>query len=368
MAMDTAVLRRRTPISIKRSIDPEETFLRRLLQESRRAERSRRPILLVLLGAEMVDVLENAFDNLHPVTRETDIWGWYRMGQTVGVVFTEMESGEIEQARSAILNRIHGVLQQAHVTASSKIIVSSCILPINLNATPASEEEAQFREELGALAMGPRIVQAASKRLLDIAGSACLLIVLSPIMLAIAVAIRLSSPGPVLFRQARTGLGGKLFPFLKFRSMQVASDTSIHENYVKQFIHGDAEPQESDDGRRVYKLTHDPRVTRLGGFLRKTSLDELPQLWNVFRGDMSLVGPRPPIPYEVACYELWHQRRVLESKPGITGLWQVRGRSLSSFDEMVRLDLNYAARRSFGFDLRILLETPRSVFGRSGAH
>lgn len=368
-AMAAPELNREEPGIGSRPIDSEGSFLRRLLQECRRAERSRRPILVVLFHSESVDALVGAFDKIHPATRETDIWGWYRRDRTLGVVFTELESSGIEPARTAILNRVRAMLPHpAYLTASPGIGIASYILPVNLNGDAVSDEDLEFCDELGTIVTGPRRLQSACKRLLDVAGSAVLLLALSPLMLAIAISIRLSSPGPVFFLQSRTGFGGRPFTLLKFRSMHVSSDTSIHEKYVKQFIHGTAEPQQGEDGRRVYKLTHDARVTRLGGFLRRTSLDELPQLLNVFYGDMSLVGPRPPIPYEVACYELWHQRRVLEAKPGITGLWQVRGRSLSSFDEMVRLDLNYAAKRSLGLDFRILLETPRTVFGRSGAH
>jgi len=150
--------------------------------------------------------------------------------------------------------------------------------------------------------------------------------------------------------------------------MSIANDSSLHENYVKEFIRGTAAKNKNEKGEGVFKLTEDPRVTALGRFLRKTSMDELPQLWNVLWGEMSLVGPRPPIPYEVECYDLWHQRRVLELKPGITGLWQVCGRSRIGFNEMVRLDLLYARTWSLGLDLKILLRTPHAVFGAGGAH
>ena len=187
-------------------------------------------------------------------------------------------------------------------------------------------------------------------------------------MAVIALAVKLGSPGPVLFRQTRVGQKGKHFTFLKFRSMAASNDSGVHQKYVKQFIRGTAAKNTDEKGEQVFKLTHDPRVTPLGRFLRKTSLDELPQLWNVLRGEMSLVGPRPPIPYEVEYYDLWHQRRVLELKPGITGLWQVRGRSRTCFDDMVRLDLQYARTWSPWLDVKILLETPMAVFGAGGAH
>jgi lipopolysaccharide/colanic/teichoic acid biosynthesis glycosyltransferase len=173
----------------------------------------------------------------------------------------------------------------------------------------------------------------------------------------------------VLFRQTRVGQYGAPFVFFKFRSMSVNNDPAIHREYVKSLIRGAAEKGPVDEtGAGVYKLTKDPRVTRVGAFLRKTSLDELPQLCNVLKGEMSLVGPRPAIPYEVEAYSAWHRRRVLEAKPGITGLWQVKGRSRVSFDEMVRLDVRYASSRSLWLDIKTLAQTPAAVLFGQGAH
>jgi lipopolysaccharide/colanic/teichoic acid biosynthesis glycosyltransferase len=207
------------------------------------------------------------------------------------------------------------------------------------------------------------------KRAMDVVGSLAALIVFSPLVLVIAMAIKATSKGPVFFRQRRIGQYGKSFIFLKFRSMHVGNDASVHREYVKQLIAGRAEKQPSDGtAGGVYKLTQDPRITPLGSFLRKTSLDELPQFLNVLKGEMSLVGPRPPVPYEVESYDLWHRRRLLEAKPGITGLWQVNGRSRIKFDEMVRLDLKYARTWSPWMDLKILLRTPGAVVFGEGAH
>jgi len=205
--------------------------------------------------------------------------------------------------------------------------------------------------------------------MIDIVGSTVALIVSAPLLLVIALAIKLTSRGPVLFRQQRIGQHGKRFTFLKFRSMYIGNDSSVHEEYVKKLIAGQAERKPSNaNGDGVYKLTSDKRVTRVGAFLRRTSLDELPQFLNVLKGDMSLVGPRPAIPYEVAAYQTWHRRRVLQVKPGITGLWQVNGRSRVTFDEMVRLDLRYAKAWSLWMDIHILLRTPRAVLLGEGAH
>jgi exopolysaccharide biosynthesis polyprenyl glycosylphosphotransferase len=202
------------------------------------------------------------------------------------------------------------------------------------------------------------------KRLLDVTVAALLLTCLSPLLALCALAIRLESAGPILFRQPRVGEGGRRFTMLKFRSMYTGAKAAPHREYAAAFIRGQARP---DQGAGVYKLVDDPRVTRVGRWLRRTSLDELPQLWNVLRGEMSLVGPRPPIPYELEHYRPEHFRR-LQVRPGITGLWQVSGRSRTTFEEMVALDLEYIKRRSLVLDLDILLRTIPTVLLRANAH
>src|SRR5215210_5739109 len=206
-----------------------------------------------------------------------------------------------------------------------------------------------FREPLG---QGARLF----KRAFDIVVAALALVLLSPLWALMAVLIKLDSKGPVLYRQERVGMDGRVFLFLKFRTMRTGADDRIHREYQRQYIEGRPETNLGDSLRPVYKLHDDPRVTRTGRWLRRTSLDELPQLLNVLRGDMSLVGPRPPIPYEVEAYALWHRKR-LDMKPGMTGLWQVSGRNRLSFDEMVRLDLFYIENWSLWLDLKIMLRT-----------
>jgi len=211
-------------------------------------------------------------------------------------------------------------------------------------------------------------VLSATKRMMDIVGSALAIAILSPVFMIIAAIIKLTSAGPVFFRQNRVGQHGASFVFLKFRSMHVNNDPSAHKKYVEQLISGKADRKPaSGNGNGVFKMTNDPRITKIGAFLRRSSLDELPQFINVLKGEMSLVGPRPPIAYEVEAYDLWHRRRVLEAKPGITGLWQVDGRSRVTFDEMVRLDLHYAKTWSPWMDIKIMFRTPGAMFGE-GAH
>jgi lipopolysaccharide/colanic/teichoic acid biosynthesis glycosyltransferase len=200
-------------------------------------------------------------------------------------------------------------------------------------------------------------------RVLDVALAAILLVVLSPVLLAIAVLIRLDSPGWVVFRQRRVGRDLRPFTVNKFRTMRADADHEKHREYVLGLIsgHGDKERE-----RPMRKLAGDDRITRVGRYLRRTSLDELPQLWNVLRGDMSLVGPRPPIPYEVERYrEHWLRRFAV--KPGLTGLWQVSGRSDVSVEEMMQLDIDYVRRRSAWLNLKIVLRTIPVVLSCRGA-
>jgi lipopolysaccharide/colanic/teichoic acid biosynthesis glycosyltransferase len=211
----------------------------------------------------------------------------------------------------------------------------------------------------------------AAKRIMDVLISSIALVLVAPLMLVVGLAIKLDSPGPVLFKQRRVkGLkpDGKpvLFTFYKFRSMANRADSSVHQKYMSDFINGNGTLYKDGNGKAVYKLASDRRVTRIGRILRKTSLDELPQLINVIKGDMSMVGPRPAIPYEVEQYKEWHKRRLVVT-PGITGLWQVKGRSSVTFDEMVRWDIEYAEDRSLRMDLRILFQTVPAVLSGKGA-
>jgi len=210
--------------------------------------------------------------------------------------------------------------------------------------------------------------QSVVKRLIDSVGALFGIVIFSLPMVVIAAAIKLTSKGPILFRQERLGFHGKKFTFLKFRSMHMHNDETIHREYVSKLIKGNhTEVNRGSEDRPYYKIKSDSRITTLGSILRKSSLDELPQLFNVLMGHMSLVGPRPPIPYETSDYKNWHRKRVLNVKPGITGLWQVKGRSQTTFDEMVRLDLHYAKNWNLWLDFKILLSTFKAVLSGKGA-
>lgn len=194
------------------------------------------------------------------------------------------------------------------------------------------------------------------KRTSDLFIATIVSLVALPVSLLFALLIKLDSKGPVFYKQERVGMDGRVFLFYKFRTMRAGTDDASHREFQRQYIAGQPEVKLARDGRPVYKLQADPRITRTGRWLRRLSLDELPQLLNVLRGDMSVVGPRPPIPYEVEEYELWHRKR-LDMKPGMTGLWQVSGRNRLPFDEMVRLDLFYIENWSLLLDLKIILRT-----------
>jgi len=203
-----------------------------------------------------------------------------------------------------------------------------------------------------------RTAEKVLKRLLDIAGAIAGLALFSPLLLLAAILIKATSRGPILFKQKRLGYRGEHFTFLKMRTMYHNCENRIHQEYVKHLIQGkNGAINNGSEDAPLYKIKNDPRITPVGRFLRKTSLDELPQFWNVLVGEMSLVGPRPPIPYEVEAYQKWHRRRFSEVKPGITGLWQVSGRNKTTFDEMVRLDLSYIKNWSLALDVKILLKT-----------
>ena len=301
-------------------------------------------------------------------TRETDVTGWYQSAAVGGVMFTEIGNADRGSIVSTILVRVNSILyKHLGIEQADQIRISTHLFPDDWDS-PTSQRPsnpALYPDLVGR--DRARKVSSIVKRTMDIAGGALALVILAPLFLAISIAIKISSAGPVFFRQKRIGQFGTCFVFLKFRSMQVNNDASVHESYVRKLIAGEAERQVSNgNGEGVYKLTADPRITPIGNFLRRTSLDELPQFLNVFKGEMSLVGPRPAIPYEVAAYDLWHRRRLVEVKPGMTGLWQVTGRNRVKFDDMVRLDMTYARTWSPWLDMRILMHTPRAVL--EGAH
>lgn len=353
----------------------EVAFAEMLSIERKRTERSGRRFVLMLLDASKLvrggsrqEALEKIVRALSDSIRETDIRGWYAES-VIGVIFTEINDADGAEVAKALLRKVTEALCRAFTLEEINEI------SISLHVYPEDWQQGGPTDLHGSrlypdLARNKELRKASYilKRSIDIAGSLLALVVFSPLFLVIALVVKLSSQGPVFFRQARLGQFGREFTFFKFRSMYVANDQTIHEQYIDDYIAGKLNGKDSDSGQAVYKITNDPRVTAIGRFLRRTSLDEFPQFYNVLRGDMSLVGPRPPLPYEFSRYGVWHKRRLLEVKPGITGLWQVSARSKVPFDDMVRLDLEYAKSWSLWMDLKILFRTPLAVLSSDGAH
>ncbi|MBM3789356.1 MAG: sugar transferase [Acidobacteria bacterium] len=339
----------------QRFID-EDLFSTLLTLERKRSERTGETFALALLEVSAirkkssVKVLCTA---LCGETRDTDIIGWYDHPLKIGIIFNTLNGVPLDAVRVRLKEKIDSALSCALKPVDRAKVV------VTLHFFPVYVDEKLYPELTNGKS---RPVHRALKRTVDILGSLVMLLTHLPLFIAIPILIKLTSSGPVFFRQRRLGMFGREFDFLKFRTMYSDNDPEVHRKYIEELILHQAR------SGTAYKLQNDPRVTPLGRYLRKLSLDELPQFFNVLKGDMSLVGPRPPIPYELENYRFWHKRRVIEVKPGITGLWQVYGRSRTTFDDMVRLDLRYVRHQSVLLDLKILALTPRAVLLGSGAY
>ncbi len=364
------------PVGDRRILD-EEAFKRLIAVERKRTERSRNPFVLMLLEyenpnglAKTQDVLDKAASALLQASRDTDTIGWYASGQVLGAMFTELLVKDRGTLSATLMKRVSAALRDELLDEDYEgIKVTFHFFPDEWDHSRAGTPSN--------VALYPDLVEKSEqdklrlviKRSIDVVVSLLVIVLLSPLFLLIAVMVRLTSKGPILFRQQRVGQFGECFTFLKFRSMYSNNDASVHKEFVTGLIRNQESGGANSSGPKpVYKLTNDKRITPVGSFLRRTSLDELPQFFNVLKGEMSLVGPRPPIPYELSAYQTWHRRRILEVKPGITGLWQVTGRSTVRFDEMVRLDLRYAMSWTPWLDIKILLRTPLAVIRGSGAY
>lgn len=350
------------------TVIPEAAFIRMIRLERRRTERSGRQFMLVLISYEDIHanaesiLLDHVVSAVSSVTRETDILGWYQHGTTLGILMTELgqtNSLTVSTITKKILLAVQPAVSQDKFR---KLSFQFRLFPQEVEKSSNGHDNHIHYPDLSRRHRSKYSSGHILKRGLDIAGSLLALTAFMPVFLIIAILVKLTSRGPVLFCQRRVGRYGKQFNFYKFRTMYTGNDPRIHQEYVAKLIAGNL-----DESSGVYKIVNDPRITPLGRFLRKSSFDELPQFVNVLKSDMSLVGPRPPLPYEFERYQTWHKRRVLELKPGLTGLWQVEGRSRTTFDEMVRMDLKYAIERSLWVDLKILVRTPSAMFSGRGA-
>jgi len=357
--------RRARRTNARQNLLNQALFQDALMRQQKQSERFEEPFGLVLISiGPQADVhWVKAAEALTDAARSTDIVGWFQEGFVVGVIRarTDLEHFETGSSLQATVER--ELARQAESDGRVDYKVAAEVYgPGPGAARPRLGEAKGFNQTPS------DIMRIAAKRALDIAGSAALLALSSPAMLVVSALVKLTSDGPVFFRQERIGEDGRPFMMLKFRTMQFNAGHDLHQQFVSQYIQGGASNGTQSDAGPVFKIVADPRVTKIGHFLRRSSLDEVPQFWNVLKGEMSLVGPRPPLPYEVKVYKSWHKRRVLEARPGITGLWQVTGRSRTTFDEMVRLDIQYARQQSFWGDIKILLATPRAVLTGRGAH
>ena len=352
----------------------EDTFRRVIAVERKRTERSKSPFVLMLLEvddqhvAKAIRALDAGMALLLATSRDTDLVGWYESKHTIGVLFTGLMTGDKSLILTTILSRVTKTLREELTFEQFNLVkISLHYYPDDwVEMGPGRPSNPALYPDISSRDKGkqPMLIL---KRAIDLVAGLILALICLPFCVIIAVAIKATSKGPILFRQMRVGQHGKQFIFLKFRSMYVDNDYSVHREFVTQLINKKVAGETKEQGN-VYKIVGDKRITPIGRFLRKTSLDELPQLINVLLGEMSLVGPRPPIPYELAAYQTWHRRRLLEVKPGITGLWQVTGRSTVDFDAMVRLDLRYATSWNPWLDIKILLRTPLAVIRGSGAY
>jgi lipopolysaccharide/colanic/teichoic acid biosynthesis glycosyltransferase len=355
----------------------EAMFKRMMAIERKRTERTKAPFLLMLIEVDAEEGSKKSAMTLAAVTlallsssRDTDLVGWYKDRAILGAIYTGLAAGEKRSILNTFLSKVNSTLRAELSEEQFGLVkISFHFYPDDWDhGKPGRPSNATLYPDLASHDKGKRTMLM-TKRVIDIVGSVILLTLFAPAFLLIALAVKSTSKGPVFFRQQRVGRYGKTFTFLKFRSMYLNNDASVHQEFVKKLIENAAEPAVSgESGNGVYKIVNDRRITQVGKFLRRTSLDELPQFLNVLVGDMALVGPRPPIPYELAAYQTWHRRRLLAVKPGITGLWQVMNRSTVKFDEMVRLDLRYATTWTPWLDLKILLRTPGAVIKGTGAY
>ena len=359
-ATDTTISAR-SPGGRYSDVVPRELFLSQLEREKRRVDRSKAHLSVVTFrfGNEAD---EHDADRLLELVcarkRETDVVGRLN-DELVAVLLPDTGSEGSHEFIRKITEGTRGIHFAAAVESYPEHLLQHL-----------SGERGEYRPLVDVAAESSarsRQAALAVKRAIDFAGAAAGLVLLSPLMLIVALAIALDSPGPLVYKQVRLGRRGRPFVFYKFRSMYRDADDRIHRNYVRDLIESGTKPGATRDASKPWsKLESDSRITPVGRFIRKTCLDELPQLANVLKGDLSLVGPRPPLPYEASAYDSWHFRRMLDMKPGVTGLWQVEGGNCASFNDMVRMDLRYVRRWSMALDFEILLRTILVVLRKRG--
>jgi lipopolysaccharide/colanic/teichoic acid biosynthesis glycosyltransferase len=342
---------------------PRAPFLRDVQRECRRADRSRSPLSVVVFRPDEHSIddltrVEGLIGILRRTKRETDL-----LGDLGDHVIAMMLPDTNRDGLQRFVARVGGDVEDLGYVLVPGTYPDDVFHDLLHRGGEAEASQPLFIDER----RDPDRWDLVVKRSIDVAVAGVALVMLAPLMLVVAVAIAMTSPGPVIFKQMRLGKGGRPFVFYKFRSMIANADDRIHREYVSGLIATAPEGDTPDEAPRTWsKLPYDPRITPVGRFIRKTSIDELPQLYNVLVGDLSLIGPRPALPYEAEKYQSWHLRRILGVKPGVSGLWQVAAGYNATFDDMVRLDLRYMREWSLLLDLKILVKTVQVVLRRSG--
>lgn len=352
------------PAGIVADILPEHHFLQQLRREKRRADRTKSVFSLVTFRADAraPSAAETALlcCLLAEKIRETDVVGFIDRG--IGLLLVNTDTC----GAKAFVDRM------AEQTPVADVVITSFTYPDLMFG--ALSDEVMERPSVQPLLSDIRPDRHQSlalvlKRVLDLAAAGVGLLLLSPVMLITALLVRASSPGPIIYKQPRIGWRGTPFVLYKFRSMVCDADENVHREYVTRLIKAPfSRSGAAATSTSWTKLESDPRITSIGHFIRKTGIDELPQLFNVFKGDLSIVGPRPPLRYESEHYQAWHLRRIFECRPGITGLWQVNRGSTVSFADMVRLDIAYVRNWSLLLDLKIIFRTVVVILKRRGVH
>ena len=349
----------------------ENLFRILLVMERKRSERNNKPFMLIRIDYRHCSdffretgIIKELVQDLSTVTRENDVKGWFKRGRVIGVLVADINVSVSERIfrkiEAKIRERFPGMIYD-------KLSIKKDIFPDTIETDNLKSIYLNSVIYANGMNVSAGTVMRIIKRSIDIAGSIVGTILFSPFFLIIPLVIKLTSEGPVFFTQRRVGRFGKTFVCIKFRTMKKCNDDTVHREFVKKFISSSGETAPLDKNA-VFKIEDDPRVTGIGKFLRKTSLDEIPQFFNVLLGQMSIVGPRPAIPYEVNEYNIWHRRRVFETKPGITGFWQVKGRSRTDFNNMVRMDIQYINSWSLINDLKLIVATPVAMVAGRGAY
>jgi lipopolysaccharide/colanic/teichoic acid biosynthesis glycosyltransferase len=349
----------------------ENFFVEFLRLEQKRSERSCRPFMLVVIRlkgfsrpSEKREIVKDIANVLSSSTRDTDIKGWYKHNDAIGIIFNDIssKSHNFQADQQSTLNKVYGNLKKyLGLARFDRLGLSYQVFPRDFVVLSKAKSGDMNQHPNLVSPLPAKKTAFAIKRAIDIIGSFSAIVLFAPVFLLVAVLIKMNSSGGVFFKEERVGLYGKKFMFLKFRSTYNNNGSTLHKESVRNLVQeGKAVDRIKSVGAQYvndFKTQDDSRVTSIGRFLRKTYIDELPQFFNVLKGEMSLVGPTPSISKGCEDYDMWHKSRALDMKPGITGLWQVDGHSLTFYSDMVHMDIKYIREWSLLLDIKILYKT-----------